>query len=49
MRLKEEYSRVSDKAEDQLGKKVISDDAFAICEYIEQLIDKLSQLSQRIK
>jgi len=41
MSLKEEYARTSDKPEDKEGKKVISDDSFAICDFIERLIDKL--------
>ena len=44
MNLKE-YTRFSesDKPENK-GKKVITDDAFAICDFIEQLIKKIEHL-----
>jgi hypothetical protein len=41
MKLKEGYARASDKEEEKAGKKIISDDAFAVCDFIEQLINKL--------
>lgn len=44
MKLKEEYAKQSDKEEDKSGKTVLSDDAFAICDFIERLIYKLEQI-----
>jgi hypothetical protein len=41
MKLKEEYARVSDKAEEKENKKLIGDDAFAVCDFIERLINKI--------
>lgn len=41
MKLKEEYAKQSDKEEDKQNKTILSDDAFAICDFIERLIDKL--------
>ena len=43
MKLREEYARTSAKEEDKKDKKVISDDAFAVCDFIERLIDKLER------
>ncbi len=38
----EKYTPNSEKGkEENKGKKVISDDAFAICEFIENLINKI--------
>jgi hypothetical protein len=41
MKLKEIYARDSDKEENKKDKKVIGDDAYAICDFIERLINKL--------
>lgn len=41
MELKEEYAPTSAKEADKLNKTVLSDDAFAICDFIERLINKL--------
>lgn len=41
MILKEEYAGASDKEEEKKDKKVISDDAFAVCDFIERLINKI--------
>ena len=43
MKLREEYVAISDKEEVKLNKRVISDDAFAVCDFIERLINKLEQ------
>ena len=43
MKLTEEYARCSEKEEEKKDKKVISDDAYAICDFIERLIIKLEQ------
>ena len=37
MKLRDTYASTSDKAEDKVGKRIISDDAFAVCEFIEEL------------
>ena len=51
MRLKEEYAKTSDKEDDKKDKIVLSDDAFAICDFIERLIDKLehARISMQMK
>lgn len=51
MRLKEEYAKTSDKPEDKENKTEISDDAFAICDFIEKLIDKIehARISMALK
>jgi hypothetical protein len=41
MKLREEYAYASAKAEEKENKKVISDDAFAVCDFIERLITKI--------
>lgn len=43
MILKDEYANISAKAEEKIGKKIISDDAFAVCDFIERLINKIEQ------
>lgn len=37
MIIQEKYAKASDKEEDKKDKTVISDDAFAICEFLERL------------
>lgn len=42
------YTSISEKEKPENKEKiVISDDAFAICDYIEQLIMKLENISQK--
>jgi hypothetical protein len=41
--LKDEYAKVSDKEEDKINKIILSNDAYAICDFIERLIHKLGQ------
>ena len=41
MNFKKEYAKSSDKAEDKAGKTVISDEAFAIGELLEQIKHQL--------
>jgi hypothetical protein len=41
MTLAKEYASISADAKDKIGKKIISDDAFAVCDFIERLINKL--------
>lgn len=48
MKLKEEYATASAKEEEKIGKKIISEDAFALCYFIERLIIKLEQNRFRI-
>lgn len=48
MMLKEEYAQMSAEAKDKAGKKVIGDDAFAICDFIERLINQIEK-SRRVK
>lgn len=43
-KLKEEYARASDKEEDKKDKKVISDDTYAICDFVEGIITKIEQV-----
>lgn len=47
MKLKELYARTSDKAEDKKDKKIISDDTYALCEFLEQLTNRMVE-SNRI-
>lgn len=51
MMLKEEYCQTSAKAEEKVGKKVISEDAYAICDFVERLINKIehARISMRAK
>jgi hypothetical protein len=44
MKLKEEYARESDKEADKTNKKVISDDTYALCEFLELLNDNIALL-----
>ena len=49
MELKEAYCRESEKAEPKnKDKKVLSDDAFAVCDFIERLINKAEHLRRDI-
>ena len=41
MKLKEEYAPTSAKEEEKVDKTVLSDDAFAVCDFIERLINKV--------
>ena len=47
MKLKEEYSKFSDKEEDKLNKTILSNDAYAICDFIEQLIGQIKNAQIR--
>lgn len=44
MTLKDNYAKVSDIEENKEKKTVLSDDAFAVCDFIEQLIIKMEQV-----
>ena len=48
MSLKEEYAKTSAEEKDKTGKDVISDDAFAICDFIERLINKLERIRRSV-
>lgn len=43
------YAKVSDSAENKKNKVVISDESFAICEMIEELIDKIEHARNSLK
>ena len=43
MKIQEKYAKASDSEADKENKTVLSDDAFAICEFIEGLTDKLER------
>lgn len=45
MSLKEEYAPTSAKTEEKLGKKVISDDTFALCDFMERLTTRIEILA----
>lgn len=47
MILKEEYAPISAEEKDKLGKMVITDDAFAVCDFIERLINVLDSVRLR--
>jgi hypothetical protein len=48
MKLKEKYSRISDKEEDKIGKIILSDDSYAICDFLNELNNQL-ELSRIVK
>lgn len=48
MKLKENYAKVTDKEENKLNKTVISDDAYAICDFIETLIEKIENVRRNL-
>lgn len=41
MILKEKYAKETDKEADKINKTIISNDAFAVCEFIEILINQI--------
>jgi len=43
MRLNKKYAKISDTEAEKKDKIVISDESFAICEFIERLADKIEQ------
>jgi len=47
MKLTEEYASVSAKADEKIGKKIISDDAFAVCDFLERVETKLAMIFRR--
>ena len=49
MKLKDEYAKSSDSADDKKDKTVLSDDAYAICDFMEQLMIKLDQAGRKLK
>jgi hypothetical protein len=44
MILKEEYATTSATLEEQKVKKIISNDAYAVCDFIERLLNKIESM-----
>ena len=46
MKFRDKYASMSDKEQ---GKKIVSDDIYALCEMIDNLNEELSKLGARLK
>lgn len=47
MKLNEKYARDSDDIKEKVDKIIISNEAYAICDFIERVLNKLEQIRRQ--